>query len=535
MPLPEVASKPSGWKPWLSHKGLYWVLRCLLPMALVLVVLALYGQFVWNPIVFDDMYLFLADDRGHMPVMDIQYAPFELRSLPYATLAWTLSYLGNSLIYFRIGNLVLHAAVVLAVYGCILGVRPLYASRRRDGTDHSVAAALALLFAVHPVAVFAAGYLVQRTLLFATLFSVLAIWAYAHGSARQRPRACWFALGLYYLAVFSKEHAVMLVAIFPLITVSLHTDWRQTLRKEWPPLLLGLALAVVVFLMRRYVVAQVYEPDAAALVTQSAIAHPYFSSVLTQAAAFFHYIALWLLPNVAWMSIDMRVPIAQSLFSLQGGLFLVYLAWGALASTWVLRHGRWARLGLVMLFPWLMGLTELVTVRVQEPFVLYRSYLWAAGALCFVAVCPLPRLGRRGWAGVAVLALVLFGLSMERLQTFSHPYLVWDDAERLLAGNTGLPGASRIYYNRGTQLLQLQKWPEAEKDLQTAIRLQPDFAPAYGNLGVALLRQSAWAASAEAFGHAADLDRAAGRPPQERYYRGRAEALEQMPKAAPAR
>ena len=512
------------------------ILRWLLPVVLVGAVVALYGQFLWNPIVFDDMYFFLVDANGHMPVMDIQYHPYELRSLPYASLAWTLSLFGNSLIYYRWGNLLLHASVVLAIYGCAVSLRVLY---RRQGpanhSDRAIAAVLALLFALHPVAVFATAYLVQRSILFATLFSIGAIWAFAWGSARQRPWAQWLAVGFYYFAVFSKEHAIMLAAFFPLLTLSLHTEWRARLRLEMPVLVAALALAIGVFYMRHYLVGQVYEPDGASLVLDSAIAHPLLSSVLTQTLMFFRYVGLWLFPNVAWMSIDMRVPFAHSIVSGYAIALLAYLCWGGLGVRLMLLRGRYGWLGLLLLFPWLMAWTELVSVRLQEPFVLYRSYLWAAGAVCFAATCPLPRIDARIWAGGGVLALVFFGLSMERLQTFSHAFLVWDDAERALAGHTELPGAARIYYNRGTQYLSLQKWPEAEKDLLTATRLQPNFSPAFGNLGVAYLRQSAWAASAEAFGHAAELDRVAGKPPQERYYLGRAQALEKIKPPASAR
>jgi len=510
--------------------------RWLIPAGLFLVVVALYGQFLWNPIVFDDIYFFLVDASGHMPVMDIQYRPYELRSLPYASLAWTLSFFGNALIYYRWGNLLLHAAVVLAVYGCAVSLRVLYSGgRTASHLDRTIAGAAALLFALHPVGVFATAYLVQRSILMATLFSIAAIWAFAWGGARQQPRYQWLALVFYYFAVFSKEHAIMLVAVFPLLTIALHLEWRARVRRELPMLCAAAALAVCVLYMSRHQVGEVYETDGASLALQWNITHPLLTSVLTQMRMFFHYVGLWLFPNVAWMSIDMRVPFAHSIFSEYGISALAYLCWGGVGLHLLLGRGRYQWAGPLMLFPWLMGWTELVSVRLQEPFVLYRSYIWAAGATCFAATCPVPRWDRRAWAGVGVLALVFFGLSMERLQTFSHAFLVWDDAQRALAGHTDLPGAGRIYYNRGTQYLNLQKWPEAQQDLQTATQLQPNFAPAFGNLGVAYLRQSAWAASAEAFGRAAELDRVAGKPPQERYYLGRAQALEKIQPPAPAR
>jgi len=83
---------------------------------LLLTAALLYGQFLWNPIVFDDLQFFMVDATGHQPVDDYRYSIFELRSLPYATLAWGKALFGLDLIHFRIENLLLHAAVAIALF-----------------------------------------------------------------------------------------------------------------------------------------------------------------------------------------------------------------------------------------------------------------------------------------------------------------------------------------------------------------------------------------------------------------------------------
>ena len=85
-------------------------------LLLVVVVFALYGQFLWNPIVFDDLYFFMLDNEGNQPVSSYHFELLQLRSLPYASLAWTKAWFGLDLINFRIGNLLLHAGVVLALF-----------------------------------------------------------------------------------------------------------------------------------------------------------------------------------------------------------------------------------------------------------------------------------------------------------------------------------------------------------------------------------------------------------------------------------
>ena len=524
------------------------------PALLVLLVAALYGQFLWNPIVFDDLYLFMVDSTGHQPVMDLQFDGAQFRSLPYVTLAWTQAWFGQTLIYFRLGNLVLHAAVVVALYVCVLELRRAVAAkgvqvvgaawRSASAADQRIAAVAALVFALHPVAVYAAGYLIQRTILMATLFSLLAVSAYVRGVVTVKTGWLWAVVPLYYLAVFSKEHAIMLALVFPLLSFAL--DRENGVRRSaftpsnsraypWALWLTVWAMALVVAAMRRHFVGTAYELDAASLATQSGLDQPFLSSVLTQTWLFFRYVGLWLLPNVAWMSVDIRVPFAATPWSPYGLAALAYLGWGGAGAWLVWRGGRTAFLGLALLFPWLLGWTELVTVRLQEPFVLYRSYLWAAGAVAFLAVLPTFELGRKHLLLVVVLALTLFGLSMERLQTFSHPYLLWDDAARLLQGREDVPGAYRIFYNRGSELLKAKQWDLATRDLEKTVQLQSDFAPGFGNLGVAYLESSHWPQAQAAFSQAIALTTQAGQRPNGRYYLGRARVYDHLNNPAQAR
>ena len=518
------------------------------PALLVLLVAALYGQYLWNPIVFDDVYLFLADATGHQPVMDMRFNWAQFRSLPYVTITWTQALFGSGLIYFRLGNLALHAATVWALYVCIVQFRTALRLHTEGANgartpdleaaaalnDHSIAAVGALIFALHPVAVYAAGYLVQRTMLMATLFSLLAMSAYVRGVVRNQPIWLWATVPLYYAAVFSKEHAIMLAVIFPLISFALTRERGRRLPNNalasrtdpWPVWITLLLMAVAVAVLRRQFVGSTYEIDAPMLASQGGLEQPYVSSALTQTWLFFRYVATWLVPNIAWMSVDIRVPFASSPWSVYGVSALAYLAWGGAGAWLVWRGGRIAWLGLALLFAWFMGWTELATVRLQEPFVLYRSYVWAAGALAFLAALPTFTLVRKHLVPIALLTLVLFGLSMERLQTFSHPYLLWDDAARLLEGRENVAGAYRIYYNRGSELLKAKQFAPAIQDLEKTVQLQPGFAPGFGNLGVAYLESGQLPQAITAFNHALEAAALPGQRPDARYYIGRARAYE---------
>lgn len=493
------------------------------------VVAALYGQFLWNPILFDDLPFFMVDREGNQPVSNYHYSPFELRSLPYATLAWSKAWFGLDMFHFRVENLILHAAVVLALFGFLNSLfATVWGERAKDElSTHAAAFLAALLFALHPVATYAAGYLVQRTIIMATLFCLLAMWSYLYGSIRQKPLWLWLCVPFYYLAVFSKEHAIMLPAALLALTMLLHDDWPAKLKQRWAIFVVLAAIAAVVFFLRG-MLGMVYELNAPEMLVETDGNLSYPLSIITQSWLFFKYSLLWVFPNPSWMSIDMREPFARSMLSPYLLAFCGFVTWG-MAAFWLLqKRGRTGLAGFALLFPWVMFFTEFSAVRIQEVFVLYRSYLWAVGAFCLLPVI-LSRLNARTASFImAVIALAMFPVSMERLMTFSHPVLLWDDAAKLVKGRTDLPGVYRIYYNRGTELIKIDMPDPAIADLKQAIALSKDFAEGYGNMGAAYLKKGDWQSAVASFSKAIEIAHGRNHSSSPRYIYGRAQAYENM-------
>jgi len=499
-------------------------------LLLLAAVASLYGQFLSNPIVFDDLYLFTTDSAGNQPVSGFHFSLFELRSLPYATLAWGKDWFGLDLFHFRVENLLLHAAVVLALFYFLMRLfDAAYGVHVGRGLSPRHAAFFAaLLFAVHPVATYAAGYLIQRSIVMATLFSLLTMLAYLHGSVRNKSVWLWASVPFYYLAVFSKEHAIMLPAVLLALTMLLHDDWRTRLKQRWAIFAALAGIAILVFLLRKSLVGSVYEVSAPEMLGASDGGSIYLLSVLTQSWLFFKYALLWILPNPDWMSVDMREPFAQSLLSPYLLALAGFVAWGAMAFWLLLKRGVTGLAGFAMLFPWFMFFTEFSSVRIQEIFVLYRSYLWAVGAFCLLPLILYKCSARLAAVVMAIIALAMFPVSMDRLATFSHPLLLWDDAEKLLKGRDDLPGAYRIYYNRGTELIDFGSLDQGIADLQRAVALSRDFAEAYGNMGVGYLKKREWQKAVASFDRAIEITQGAGKTSYMRYYFGRAQAYEKL-------
>jgi tetratricopeptide (TPR) repeat protein len=205
---------------------------------------------------------------------------------------------------------------------------------------------------------------------------------------------------------------------------------------------------------------------------------------------------------------------------------LAFVAWGAGGFWLLLKRDKKALLGFAMLFPWLMFMTELSTVRIQESFVLYRSYLWAVGALVampwVVQLLPARAVVAAGLLGV----VVFFPISMERLVTMSHPILLWEDAKQLLNGRNDLPGAYRIYYNLGTEYIKIDRPDKAIPELKLAAELTPNFAEAFGNLGSAYFKLAKWDDAVASFSQAIAVNLQKGKPAGTRNLLGRAEAYE---------
>ncbi len=514
-----------------SHLHLSAFLHGVVPsLLLALAVVVLYGQFLWNPIVFDDLPVFMLDNAGHQPVTDYRFSLLELRSLPYATLAWGKSLFGLDLLHFRVENLLLHSAVVIALFHFLSALLDVaYPERDQQGLSNKRAAfCAALLFALHPVATYAAGYLVQRSIVMATLFSLLALWAYLRGSVQQQPVWLWMSVPFYYLAVLSKEHAVVLPLALLSLTILLYADWRSILLQRWKIYACLILVATFVLLAKRGLIGSVYEIDAPSLLLQNNGKQDYLLSVLTQSKLYFNYLLLWVFPNTSWMSVDMREPFAHSVFSYYLLAFSAFLGWGISAVYLLLKRGKLGLCGFALLFPWLMFLTEFSTIRIQEEFVLYRSYLWLPITFVLLPMLFIKLPVRYVAIVVSVLVLVLMPLSMERLKVMSHPLLLWDDAEKLVNGQPDLPGAYRIYYNRGTELLKANQLDLAIADFKQAIVLREDYFYAYGNLGAAYLKRSEWGNAVDAFNRAIALAEKNSATPSLRWFLGRALAYEGM-------
>ena len=429
----------------------------------------LYLPFLANPPVFDDIGFFSGRLFTYYATHPLG---LELRVPPYFSLA-IVQVIWGSMAAHRVVGLAFHIACALALYKLIYDLqqhagRSATAPSQEGLAAHAPAFLAAAAFAIHPVAVYGAGYLIQRMSVFAALFALVSIIFYVRGLARRSHADALTAALVYSLAVLSRETAVMLPTAAVAAGFMVAVERRFMLRHAALYLAVCAPAAVLVTLLVKGKIGAAYEPDFGVVTAQiahagapAALGSPWLESAVTQMGLYFRYLALWLFPDPAAMSIDLRIEFASAWPS---ALMLLAVAgfagYGALGVALMRSQGMARVAGFGMLYPWLLFLPEFATVRFQEPFVLYRSYLWAPGIMVLLA-CGLARLPGRVVATVALLVLpLLFYQAHGRLTTFSSSLALWEDAAAKLP-RQAVPGGSRTLYNLGREYLYRERGGEA--------------------------------------------------------------------------
>jgi tetratricopeptide (TPR) repeat protein len=141
-----------------------------------------------------------------------------------------------------------------------------------------------------------------------------------------------------------------------------------------------------------------------------------------------------------------------------------------------------------ILLPTLLFPTEFGLIWVQDPFVLYRSYLWAIGVpgVAFLFLHgPAPRI-------VGIIAVVLAGFlgfqTFDRVMSFSSSERVFSDAIAKLPDDPRAVGRWFPYINRGNIYFEREQFDLAIRDFQASAALGDGGAGTY-NVGSIYLLQ----------------------------------------------
>ncbi len=213
-------------------------------------ILAIYLPGLGNTLVFDDGPL--AEDlfNRYRALTELR-----VRQLSYGSFPWLAAVFGDGWWKQRLVNLAIHAGVVVALWGLYREILAHIAAPEGDAgprPDYANAPALGLaigFFALNPVATYAVSYLIQRSILLATLFVVAGLFLVMRWLATRR---AWFlvaAVLCYALAIASKEHAILApLAAIPLFLLARRPTMKQLLPVAAAGVLLAGAAAALLAL-----------------------------------------------------------------------------------------------------------------------------------------------------------------------------------------------------------------------------------------------------------------------------------------------
>ena len=495
---------------------------------LIALVCGLYLPFIDNPPVFDDKFFFIGEQLSYYATH-----PFGLyrRAPAFSSLAFTQTVWGDMEAH-RLVSLFFHAAVVLTLYALAYRLLLAAGAGREAPAEHDRPRAMAwaflaaAVFAVHPVAVYGAGYLVQRSVVMATLFGLLSLILFVRGVQRRGYADALSAALMFNISVMAREHSILLPAVALLAFAFVGVERRFALRYAALYVAGCAPGALMMVMLNAGVIGQAYEPEVRALAAQvaeqggGATALTWPVSAVTQAGLFFRYLALWLWPHTGGMSIDMRVDfLAQWSPPWIVAKVVAFAAAGAGGAWLLFRRGRYAVAGFGVLYAWLLFLVEFSTSRFQEPFVLYRSYLWGPGIVLAAVALASGLRARAALAAAAVACPVLLYQAHDRLDSFSSGLRLWEDAAAKLPGPSVPWGSRTLYelgreylysgqperavevtgrcmaaypdsydctYARGAIHLQLEQYDEAMPFFRRAIEIRPELGAPHQRLGMAL-------------------------------------------------
>ena len=329
---------------------------------------------------------------------------------------------------YHLANVIIHLLNTLLVYGVALSLMRVFKAPYRL----YAAAAVAAIFASHPINSQAVNYISARSTLLVGTFSLVCILLYVHMSEVREGRRKWILLAASLLAyagaLLSKEEAVAvpgILAFFELCRLRTLIDRERLLRAMT-------SLAPFLVLTLAFLVLVVY---GLGVIENTPQARSLQENLLTQAKSIFIYLRMMVLP--VNLSIDHAVPVATSLFQPLPLAAVLMLAVVLIGSLSFLFHAPLVSFGIWWFILTLVPTSTLIALKlvVNEQ----RMYLAGVG-LVIAAAAGLAR-ALESWeeyglierkkyitAGLLILIICFSGITIYRNTQWRTPLKLWLDA-----------------------------------------------------------------------------------------------------------
>lgn len=423
------------------------------------------------------------DNRDYRPMIDVGYA------IDYA---WAKSWFGDG--YdprpWHWTNLFIHYVVCVSLYflGRRLigrgGLAPIPGISPRAGDW--VALIAALLFAIHPITTGCGNYITARSSSMVAAFGLPALNLYLSVLAGSRGRWPLFpSLALFGLALFTKVEAVSFIAVFGLAEILFGNGVAEMplYRRLFRPSM-WMRLTPYIFLTLAYLVVWSTVSPLLTSTSRTNVGWTPYLYFCTQLKAWWYYIGHIVAP-VRLVSDDQAFPISMNLEDPAAVLALVGWAIVIYLSVRLIRTAPAVPFLVGSFFFYLAPHSSIVPL--AEMVNEHRPYLPCAGLFILLTAglyLVLARLGPRPVLQLAAVAVVLAAplaaLTYQRNFVWRDDLSLWGDSA------TKSPTSSRAQMNYGLALMKRGRMAEAEDYFRNCIRLAPNYALTYTNLGIAL-------------------------------------------------
>lgn len=470
--------------------------RCIPVFILVALCALVYGNSLRNDFTYDDAGMM--DEELFSNIHDLRsflspdYYRFsgEMTFRPLVTLAYFLDF---SLWHFNplgfhLTNLLWHAATAVAAYLVLL---------RLMGSP-GAALVGAMVFAVHPIqteAVNAVGFREDLMCACGYLLALLMYLRLGDGGGRRDAIRYSLSLGLFFLALLSKEMAVTLPAVLVLHDLLLPAPGGRRGFGGTLKLALGYGGVAALYLALRFSV--FYNPSEAAVGYAS-------GKLLVRAARIPQLVALYLrlLLLPVGQSVEYDDSVLGPFLSARGIVSLGVCA--GLAAALALLRRRNPRACFFAAFIPLSLFPVLNLVPICNPIAERYAYLPLFGFAGLAAV-GFAAMERRGWRKcAALLALaacaVYSSCSVFRNRVWRDGYSLWSDAV------LRAPGSARSHLNLGVALGAQGLDARALEEYRESARLRPASADARNNMGLIHMMRGRYDEAIEQFKGAIDAD-----------------------------
>jgi len=495
--------------------------------------------FLKNPTLFDDFNIITPSKLEELRSIGFNFSP---RAWVYYTFFLNHFFSGSSLESYRITNLIIHLANCIVLFLLCKETQKHSQDKylSKDKKSYLNAALVAALFAIHPIAILTQAYLVQRTILLATFFALCSTLFFMRGL--RGSKISFYACTLFcFLSLYSKENSIALPAVLFLLSAAEARKQKLGLKCFFKSqkhaaasLVICTLTAFSIALRLKGLIGTNYEPLTSELIEETPLLsgkNIYLLSVLNQAKLFFTYASYWISPLPESLSIDIRKPFPTQTLAARTWLpavpFFAYLFFYCAQTI----RKRITTTHAFIAAPGVLFITEFAATRLQENFVLYRSYLWVPFGLVAVSFA-LEKITsvRLKITGSLILSIALLYASCAALVPLTNAYLAWDAARKIYEKNSGdlfTPGGYRIYYNIGTTLYDQKNVELALENYNRSLELNRNYPPALLNRGVIFLDMQRWDLALSDFESAYRLNRTSIKP-----LIGKAKALNKLGKTA---